>query len=272
MKRSLSLIIPVYNTVQSLEYILTALQRQSMKDFEIIIADDGSGPDIRLLIEHIRHQFPFPITHLWQPDEGFRKNAILNKAIVASQTDYLVFIDGDCIPHREFLADHVRNRVPQSLLCGRRVNLSRQISDELTLNDIMSGRFERFSLRLLIDGLLAKSSNLEDGLRINNSSLRAILHRNKARILGSNFSVQKQLLEKINGFNEDYNSYGLGEDSDIAFRLQLLNVQLVSLRYQAVVYHLFHPTKQVSDENRCRYEGMIRVAEPICKNGLKKLE
>lgn len=271
MKRSLTLVIAVYNAVRYLEFIFAALQRQSFLNYEVIIADDGSGPEIGQLIERVRANFPFPITHLWQPDVGFRKNVMLNKAIEASQSDYLIFIDGDCIPRRDFLGDHWSNRTENCGLCGRRVNYSKQITDRLTLEDVISGRFEKLTMRVLIDGLMARSSNLEDAVRIDSAFIRRILHLNRARILGCNFSVEKTLLEKINGFNEDYQAPGLGEDSDIAFRLELAGARLIPLRYLAILYHLYHPPTRVPEENKKIYEHIVTERNPICPNGLKKL-
>lgn len=272
VKPSLTLVIAVYNAVRYLEFVLTALRRQSLTGFEVIVADDGSGAEIRDLIERLRPDLPFPLKHLWHEDTGFRKNAMLNKAIAASQTDYLVFIDGDCVPHRHFLRDHQDNRTPNGVLCGRRVNLSKHITERLTVDDIRSGKFEKLSLSLLLDGLLARSANLEDAVRIESTQIRRILLHKPARILGCNFSVEKQLLEQVNGFNEDYNAPGLGEDSDVAFRLQLVGAQLVSLRYLAILFHLFHPRTFVGTQNQVLYEQTVVLREAVCRNGLRKLE
>lgn len=271
MKKSLTLVVPVYNAARYLELVLTALQRQSMTDFEVIVADDGSGLEIRELIDQTKNRVPFPIQHLWHEDIGFQKNAILNKAINASQTDYLVFIDGDCIPHHKFLFDHWSHHRENTLLCGRRVNLSKRMSEQLTVDDIASGHYEKLTWKLILDGMLRRSSYLENAIRIENKKLRRLFNRNRASIVGSNFSIHKHLLEQINGFNEDYTMYGLGEDSEIAFRLQLLGVKLVSLRYLALLFHLYHPQKEVSEENKRIYEQVVQARNPICPNGLRKL-
>jgi cellulose synthase/poly-beta-1,6-N-acetylglucosamine synthase-like glycosyltransferase len=196
---------------------------------------------------------------------------MLNKAILASRAGYLVFIDGDCLPHKDFLRDHAEGRRKGVLLSGRRVNWSKEISDGITLGAIESGAFEKLSLRILADGLQARSANLEDGIRIGNPFLRGMLHRNRPRILGCNFSVEKDLLERINGFNEDYRSPGLGEDSDLAFRLQLIGVKLFTLRYLAILYHLYHPRTVVGEENHRLYDRVVATAKPLCLNGLRKL-
>ncbi|MBI3189503.1 MAG: glycosyltransferase [Ignavibacteriales bacterium] len=272
MKPSLTLVIAVYNAVKYLEFIFEALKRQSFKEFEVIVADDGSGSDIRELIERVRSSVDFPIQHLWHEDNGFRKNIMLNNAIRASQSDNLVFIDGDCVPHRDFLFDHWTNRQENGLLCGKRVNLSKQLTEQLTLEDIQTGKFERLSWRLFCDGLFARSINTEESLRITSPVLRKILVRPEGRILGCNFSVRKELLEKINGFNEDYRAPGRGEDSDIAFRLGLLGVRMVSIRFLAVQIHLYHNRTEGKDENKYLYEHILATREMICKHGLKNLD
>jgi len=243
-----------------------------MQDFEVIVADDGSGPDIKSLVDGMRDRLRFPLYHLWQPDEGFKKNAMLNKAIVASQSDYLIFIDGDCVPHHQFVRDHWNNRKEKSVLCGRRVNYSKQVTDRLTSEDIRTGRFEKMSVNILLDGLMARSSNLEDAIRIESPALRRILHRNKARMLGCNFSIEKRLIEQVNGFNEEYQAPGLGEDSDIAFRLELMGARMVPLRYLAVLYHLYHAATVVGDENKQIYERLLASREIVCRKGLKYLD
>lgn len=270
MKQSLSLVVAVYNAVRNLELIFAALQRQTFSDFEVLVADDGSGPAMKELIEQTQTRVQFRVRHLWHEDRGFRKNAMLNKAVTASETDYLVFIDGDCVPHHKFLEDHQTNREPNTVLCGRRVNFSRQITGRLTLNDIQSGVYEKLSPRVLLDGLLSRSSNLEDAIRIENQSLRRLLHRNRVRILGCNFSVEKELLERINGFDEDYKAPGLGEDTDIAFRLGLIGARFKTLRYLAAQYHLYHPATKVGEENKRIYERVVQNADPVCNNGLRK--
>jgi cellulose synthase/poly-beta-1,6-N-acetylglucosamine synthase-like glycosyltransferase len=268
---SLSLIVTVYNAVRYLEFILLALSRQTMHDFEVIIADDGSGSEIAELVERYKSSSAVPIKHIRHEDKGFRKNAILNKAVIASETDYLVFIDGDCLPHHKFLQDHWSNRALNTVLCGRRVNFSSKITDKLDYECIRSGNYEKITLYHLYDGLMARSSNLEEAIRIENIKIRRILHRNKASLLGCNFSVEKKMLESINGFNEDYKAPGLGEDSDIAYRLSLKGARFAPLRYLAVLYHLYHPRTVVGEKNKQIYGRTIASNNPICNNGLTKL-
>jgi glycosyltransferase involved in cell wall biosynthesis len=271
VSQSLTLIIAVYNASRYLQFIFAALDRQSMLDFEVIIADDGSGPEISQLVDSTRRDSPFQIKHLWQPHDGFRKNVMLNKAIQASSTEYLIFIDGDCIPHREFVRDHWQNRMSNSVLCGRRVNWSKRFTDRLELEDITSGRFEGLSIGALSDGLTGKSTHLEKGIRIENRVLRRWLQSRQARIVGCNFSLEKSLIERVNGFNENYRSPGLGEDSDVAHRLGLLGAKLIDLRHLAILYHLYHPQTAEGEGSKDLYEQTLASKDPICRNGLRKL-
>jgi len=262
----------VYNGARQLELLFHALDRQSFREFEVIIADDGSGPEIADIVAPRRDTAAYGIVHLWQPDAGFRKNAMLNRAIVAAGSDYMVFTDGDCVPHRHFLADHWSHRDQNAVLCGRRVNLGPEMSARVTPASIIDGRFERISAALLYDGLRGRSANIEDAVRTANPVLRKILHPGPAGILGCNFSVRKEMLERINGFNEEYTAPGLGEDSDVAFRLGLAGAPLRSLRNLAILFHLHHPRTEVGTENINLYNRVVESGEMICRNGIRKLE
>jgi cellulose synthase/poly-beta-1,6-N-acetylglucosamine synthase-like glycosyltransferase len=197
---------------------------------------------------------------------------MLNKALQAAQTDYAVFIDGDCIPHHDFLSDHWNFRREKALLCGRRVNLGKILSEQLTLHNIENGRIERLSARLWLDGFFGRSTNVEESLRFRSPLVRRLLVRADGRILGCNFSVHRKWLEEINGFNEDYHAPGRGEDSDIAFRLGLLGIEMVSLRYLAILYHMYHSPTPAVEENKVLYERMVARREIRCVHGIRNLE
>jgi glycosyltransferase involved in cell wall biosynthesis len=262
----------VYNGVRQLELLFLALDRQSFTDFEVIIADDGSGPEIAELVSARRDSAGYGVVHLWQPDAGFRKNAMLNRAIVAAGSDYMVFTDGDCLPHRHFLADHWMHREPEGVLCGRRVNLGPAMSAKVTHAAVRDGSFERISVALLADGLKGGSANIEDAIRTENRLLRRILHPGPPGILGCNFSVHREMLERVNGFNEEYAAPGLGEDSDVAFRLGLAGGTLRSLRNLAILFHLHHPRTEVGEENKRLYRRVVSSGEMICRKGIRPLE
>lgn len=269
---SLSLVIAVYNKPENLRLVLAACARQTLQDFEVIVADDGSGPGIRDVVDEARAAHGYPITHLWHEDRGWRKNVMLNNGIRASRADYLVFIDGDCLPSKTFLLDHWRERTEGRVLLGRRVETSERWSRGLTIERIRSGEFERLGWSEILDGLRGASLRVEDGLRIPNPLLRKILLRNVRGMLGSNFSAWKKDLVAINGFDELYDGPGCGEDSDPQYRLSLVGVIGKSLRNLAVQYHIWHPPTAVSDPCWDRFEMVKKSAEPRCVYGLGKPE
>jgi len=268
----LSLVIAVYNKAEVLRLVLAACERQSFTNFEAIIADDGSGPAVRDLIEELKPQVQFPLIHLWHQDKGWQKNIMLNNAIRASRASHIVFIDGDCIPSRHFLLDHFNEREEGKVLLGRRVETSERWSKSLTIEKIRSGEFERFGWEEIKDGLQGKSLRVEDGIRIPSALLRKVLLRKVRGMLGSNFSAAKKDLVAINGFDELYNGPGCGEDSDIQYRLSLVGVTGKSLRNLAVQYHVYHPRMPVSDPSWDRFELVKKSGKAKCEVGLVRSE
>jgi glycosyltransferase involved in cell wall biosynthesis len=268
----LSLVIAVYNKPEVLRLVLAACERQSFTNFEVIIADDGSGTAVRALIDELKPQVPFPLIHLWHEDRGWQKNIMLNNAIKSSRAGHIVFIDGDCIPSHHFLLDHWDEREEGRVLLGRRVEMSERWSNALTVEKIRSGEFERLGWAEIMDGLKGKSLRVEDGIRIPSALLRAILLRKVRGMLGSNFSVAKKDLVAINGFDELYDGPGCGEDSDVQYRLSLIGITGKSLRNVAVQYHVYHPRMPVSDPCWDRFEMVKKRAQAKCDVGLTREE
>lgn len=268
----LSLIISVYNRPEVVRLVLAALSRQSFRNFEVVIADDGSGPAIRDVVEEFGTMYGLTTVHIWQEDDGWRKNRILNAAVRASNTPYLVFIDGDCLPARDFLYDHWSEREERRVLLGRRVEMSERWSKSLTMEKVLSGKFEHIGVAELMDGLKGRALRLEDGIRIKSKFLRSLSPRKADKILGSNFSIHKKDLVAINGFDEVYEGPGHGEDSDIQYRLSLTGVTGKSIRNLAVEYHVYHPRTMPSEKSLRRFEEVIKSTDPVCKAGLEHLK
>ena len=267
---NITLVISVYNKPEVLRLVLAACARQSFPDFEIVVADDGSSTAVRDVVAGALRNSPQPIIHLWHEDRGWRKNVILNSAILASRGRHLVFIDGDCIPSRHFLRDHWEEREDRRVLLGRRVETSERWSAALTLRRVESGEFEHLGLAEIRDGLTGRSLRVEDGIRMPARFLRRLLLRNVSGMLGSNFSVAREELVAINGFDELYDGPGCGEDSDVQFRLSLNGVSGKSLRNLAIQYHVWHPRTTVSDACWDRFEMIKRTRNARCLAGLEQ--
>jgi glycosyltransferase involved in cell wall biosynthesis len=236
---SLSLIIAVHNKPEFLEKIFASLQNQTFKDFEVVIADDGSGPEIRAVLEKFQTKFSYPIRHVWQENIGFRKTAIANKAVRYSRSGYLVFVDGDCILHHRFLEDHFRSRKAGTVLSGRRVMLDEEATSKLTNADVASRRIEQPTFWLgHAHGTTGKHgfrlpvvSEVEDRWRA--ARLKHYC------ILGSNFSLFKGDYYRVNGYEEAISGRGL-EDNNLSNRLKRAGVRIRTIARRAVQYHLFH--------------------------------
>jgi glycosyltransferase involved in cell wall biosynthesis len=264
----LTLVIAVYNRPEALRLILAACRRQTFLPFEIVIADDGSGDAITAVIEEASRLSRQPILRAWQPDDGWRKNKALNAAVRMASADYLVFIDGDCIPHSRFLEDHWHAREDRAVLCGRRVELSPAWTARMTLDTVRSGRYETMGMREWWDGVRGRALRVEDGIRIASPRVASLLHGNVRGLLGSNFSLHREQLARINGFDEAYEGPGSGEDSDIQFRLELLGVAIRSLRHRAIQYHLWHARTRASKQSEQRFEEVKRQRAAWCDRGL----
>jgi len=240
-----SLVISVYKDYIALKIIFESLKNQSAHNkndcnFEIIISEDGSSNDIKECVDHYRLSIP-NIQHLTQEDLGFRKNIALNRAILASNTDHLIFIDGDCVPHTAFIEAHQAYAKIGFACSGRRVELGKAISNKVRANQFSITRLSnRFLYYFNIPNLLLdKTKNIESG--IYSKLLQHLTRNNKTRLLGCNFSCCKQDLININGFNEEYLAAGTGEDSDIDWRLVKYGVDIKKVKFSAIQYHLYHP-------------------------------
>lgn len=264
MTPDVSLIISFYNRSDLLRCIFAALERQEYKHFEVIIADDGSNQQVVEEVQALIKKAVFPVKHLWQEDTGWRKNKILNQAVLASSTDYLVFLDGDCIPHKKFILEHLENRKQGTLISGRRVLLTKELSEKITPERIAEGFIEKnILLPLLLETIKGTKTYFLHGIRLRNKTLRRWFIKDKVRnILGCNFSAWKQDILDVNGFDERYEHAGIGEDNDLDFRLREKEIYPISKKHLVTVYHCWHqhqdtnyaPNIQMWEEKKARHE------------------
>ena len=244
-----TVIAAFYNKIDYLRLVFSGFERQSEKDFEFIIADDGSNQEIVKELEILSKEIPFPLIHIWQEDKGFRKNKILNKAITTANSHYIIFIDADCIPHSRFIEEHISYSEKECCLTGRRVNLSQKYTQKLSTQKVRDGFIEKNNFELIKDGVFGESFYVEKGFYFKNSLLRNIFNKKERGLLGCNFSLHKEDMLNINGFDERYEAPSIGEDSDVQFRLELNGIKIVSLNHIAVQYHLYHQLLERPHEN-----------------------
>ncbi len=240
MAPAASLVIAVYNRAEVLELVFASLANQSMTDFEVVIADDGSGPSIAALIDRYRTVFTHPIVHEWHEDNGFRKTIVVNRAVTRASSEYIVFIDGDCILHRRFLERHLRRSRRGRVLTGRRVMLDEELTGRLTFDEIRSRRIERPWFWLGHCG----RNDCKHGLYM--PFVFGARNRRRAdyQILGCNFSVHKEEFFAVNGYDERIVGRGL-EDNNLCVRFINSGIAVNSIAFEAVQYHCHHKSDAI---------------------------
>lgn len=261
---AISLIVSYYQNIPNLHLILQGLSKQSDSNFEVIIAEDDANEETTNYIHKVKSNYDFSITHLNQTeDNGFRKNMMLNKAINAAKNNLLVFIDGDCIPHKHFIKSYLKADPENAILSGRRVMLSNTISKKM-LDSNQLTKLMFFSL------LKSGSDKKKEGIYFPWFKLSFKLRG----LLGCNWGILKSNLEMVNGFDEDYTSPGVGEDVDIEWRLKEHGLKMVSMKNKAIVYHLHHKRSYGEDKVQENYQKLADKQakdQIVCLNGLRKL-
>ncbi|MBL7834695.1 MAG: glycosyltransferase family 2 protein [Cyclobacteriaceae bacterium] len=233
----ISVIISTYNNPAWLEKVIWGYELQTHTDFEFIVADDGSGPETRSLIEHYQKTSRMKIIHVWHPDKGFQKSAILNKAVAASNTAYLLFSDGDCIPRKDFVETHVRHAKQGYFLSGGYFKLPMETSKAITREDVANGN--AFDVNWLhAHGLKKTYKELKLVSRGLQQYLLNWLTPTKPTWNGHGSSGWKKDIVAVNGYNEEM-QYG-GQDRELGERLVNLGIKGKQIRYSAVCVHLDH--------------------------------
>lgn len=241
----ISIILSTYNQPSWLEKALQGYEFQTFKDFEILIADDGSKDETRLLIENYKKKSKLKIKHIWHEDNGFQKTIILNKSIISSKSDYLLFSDGDCIPRSDFVEKHISQKEEKYFLSGGYFKLPMSISELISLDDIKNQNC--FDINWLKkNGLNSSIKNYKLTARGCTEKLLNRLTPTKATWNGHNSSGWKKDILNVNGFDERM-QYG-GEDRELGERMLNLGIRSKQLRYSAVCVHLDHGRGYVKQE------------------------
>ncbi len=240
-----SVIISTYNQPEWLKKVLIGYEQQTYQDFEIVIADDGSTHETKQLIEDFQQNSSLNIQHVWQKDEGFQKTKILNKSIVASKGDYLIFTDGDCIPRQDFVEKHLKLKRDNAFLSGGYFKLPLSISKSISKEDIVSQSC--FDKKWLLEKGLKSNFKLN---KLTSFGLKEYLLNKltptKATWDGMNASGFKKDILAVNGFDERM-QYG-GEDREMGERLMNSGVKPIQIRYSAICLHLFHERSYVNEK------------------------
>lgn len=247
---TIGVIISTYNNPAWLQKVLWGYLCQTMLPNELIIADDGSQEPTRILIEEFAKEAPFTVRHVWQEDNGFRKSQILNKAILAATSEYIIFTDQDCIPRQDFVQIHHKFAQKKYMLSGGYFKLPMDISLDITHEDIKTGRAFNLSwLRAKGMNINFKCTKLVDDNLF--ASFMNKVTPTRASWNGCNSSGWRSDMLKINGYNEQM-QYG-GQDREFGERLANMGIKSKQIRYSAICLHLDHKrpykTKESIEKN-----------------------
>ncbi len=242
----LSVIISTYNSPEWLEKVLWGYSVQRHSDFEILIADDGSGGEIRERIDQLRRLTGLEIRHVWHEDEGYRRQTILNKAIMESATPYLIFTDGDCIPRKDFLSVHIEHAEKGRFLSGGYCKLPMNLSKLISKDDILQQRSFDFSW-LSKNGLRGSSQRRKLTARGNWGKFLDFVTPASPTFNNCNSSAWRDDIISVNGYDERM-QYG-GADREIGERLSNAGIAGKQIRHQAIVIHLDHHRGYKTEES-----------------------
>ena len=257
---TLALAITTYNSETALRCLFDSIMRQSTMPDEIIIADDGSTDSTPQLIEELRKRFPGNIKHIWQENLGYRRSKILNKAIAAAESDYIVTIDNDVLLHPQFVADHKANAEKGYYACGRRSFIKEEYADIIKRGEItkIPGLFSgmlirpRRAFRFPLLGRLCRSRHANS------------FHQ----MMGSNTAFWKSDFIAVNGFEEEFVGWG-PEDKELCLRFNNIGIKRRTLQYCAIQYHLNHPVRS-DHPNLDANENLFKQAEETGKTRARK--
>jgi GT2 family glycosyltransferase len=265
-----SIIVSAYERPRHLWFTLLALLRQSARFDEVIVADDGSGEEVRSVIEKFAPLCDATLLHVWQKHGDYRLARSRNNAIRAASGEHLIFLDQDCVPWSHFVSAHASFRQPGVFKVGACVHLDRDRANRLQEEDITSGEFESLLNKEELRKL-RKAQRKDDFYAFFRKHAWPIKFKPKLR--GGNFSIHKADLLKVNGFDENYVGWGQ-EDDDLGRRLYLAGMTARSVVASAITFHLHHPLP--ADATPRWHEGrnvlyyLRRKVPPFAENGLQK--
>jgi glycosyltransferase involved in cell wall biosynthesis len=268
------LVVATYENPRALGLCLASVACQRVLPDGIAVADDGSGPATAAVIDAFRAKHPeIPLRHVWHEDRGFEKNAILNKAIASSRTDFLIFIDGDVLIHPDFVARHLALARPDRFSSGSLIRLDAAATAAVTEDDVTSGRvFTRAWLgahrALDRPGTWAKTMPFPKPVMALLDRLSPV----QRAWGGANASAFREALLRVNGFDETM-KWG-GEDKELGVRLTNAGVKGRHLRFTAPLVHLEHPRgyadPAVKAANKARVKAARRSGKTWTEHGIVK--
>ncbi len=265
MAPSVSVVLSIFDQPNAFTYSLLGYRRQTFRDFELIVADDGSDEETRGIVEEFRRAGDFQVKHVWQENRGYRRAKIANAAVRVAEGRIILLSDGDCIPHRDFVKVHAGSCAPGAFCAGGYVRLSAAYSGTLTRENVSAGEYE--AQRSWRDRLKFRWLHWKSVAGVMLGDMR------KPKIYGCNISVDREVYYAVNGYDENFDGFGK-EDSDLRNRLRRHGARPVSLWGRAWVHHVddvIDPKIRQRRIPRRKADYYYRPHVPVrCENGLVK--
>ena len=264
-----AVVVTTYNRPDALAAVLEGYAAQDDRDFELVVADDGSTAETRTVVEEFSKRAPFAVKHVWQEDRGFRAAAIRNRAVAATDADYIIFTDGDCIPAPYFVSAHKRLAEKGRFLSGNRVLVSEGFTRDLLASRLPVQRWSRW--RWLGERLRGHINRWIPLVSLPDGAFRRGHGDRWEGVKTCNLSLWRADLERVNGVDESFSGWGL-EDSDLVIRLCRAGVKHKSARFAAPVFHLWHRENDRSHlaENQHRLDEVMRSQRVRAQLGLDR--
>jgi glycosyltransferase involved in cell wall biosynthesis len=253
----ISVIVTTYNRPDALRAVLGGVFAQTDGGIEVLIADDGSAAPTRTLVDAAAAAGWVPVAHVWQEDLGFRAGAARNRAAARARGDYLVFLDGDCVPRMNFIAQHRALAESGWMVAGNRVLLSETFTHTVLAEQLPVHTWPLKRWRALArEGAINRTLPLR---HVPLGRLRKLGASRWQRVRTCNLGVWTRDFHAVNGFDETYEGWGF-EDSDLAVRLINAGVQRKEGGFATAVLHLWHPENDRGNESRNMERLQARIA------------
>ena len=255
-----SVITAIYKDIEALKLIIQALKKQSYKNFELVVAEDNNDIAISNYLNSVTD---IKILHTTMIDNGIQKARSQNNAIIESTGEYLIFIDGDCVPYPNFISSHVTLSESGHVLSGRRVNLGSGISKSIRNGSLDSSTISKYYIPFIPRLMLDQATHVGQGIEFSPEGLlykKYISTRKNTNIniLGCNFSCFKKDIINIDGFDESYGESSIPDDTDIQWRFEKSGLKLKSCKMASNMFHLHHDR---SHRVKCTPEQVKRMLE-----------
>lgn len=258
----LAVIVPTYNRPAALDRVLESLAEQDTPPAQVIVADDGSGPETAAVVAGWQARMPCPLLHVWQPDEGFRLARSRNRAVAVAEADYLVFLDGDCLTFPDFVRRHLALAEAGWFVAGSRILLGKVLTQDV---EFEAERPQYWGWgRWLLARLRGQVNRLLPLLRLPGRRWRLTRSRRWQGARGCNLGIWRQDYAAVNGCDESFEGWG-HDDAELVARLMRNGVLRKEGRFAVPVLHLWHREHDRSKEaeNRRRLDEVLYGHRPV---------